>query len=358
MATWNDVYGRMANGGADPVANRRQGYINDLMPRIAQGGGRAQARALGLSQDEWTAAGGQGMLGVNVKGAGRHRDPNLGTASKPGIADAINPNSQGAVGMYGTPPAQTLGGLASSAVDAKRGAIGAPTGGILPTSVPSAGYAGGAPARSATGVQPSGLTTLPAQAGPNFNPADPIGSLMGGGNAPSVPAGGSPGYGVNVGQFLDPSMQFRMDQGMRALQNSAAGRGSLNSGDTLRAITDYGQGLASTEYGNAFNRATNARDFSYGVDRADQAFDYAVQNADRSYDYNRMRDLAQFGLQAAGQQASGANSMSGILASLLSNAGAIQGTSDIAGANNWTNIINQIIRGMQGNATVNAAVKP
>jgi hypothetical protein len=53
---------------------------------------------------------------------------------------------------------------------------------------------------------------------------------------------------------MDPSYAFRERQGMKALQNSAAARGGLLSGNTLKGIQDYSQGLASTEYGNAYNR--------------------------------------------------------------------------------------------------------
>lgn len=52
----------------------------------------------------------------------------------------------------------------------------------------------------------------------------------------------------------DPSYQFRMNEGMKALQNSAAARGGLLSGSTMKGLTDYSQGLASTEYGNQWNR--------------------------------------------------------------------------------------------------------
>jgi hypothetical protein len=52
----------------------------------------------------------------------------------------------------------------------------------------------------------------------------------------------------------DPGYGFRMSEGMKALQNSRAGRGMLNSGATLKAITRYGQDAASQEYMNAFNR--------------------------------------------------------------------------------------------------------
>ena len=52
----------------------------------------------------------------------------------------------------------------------------------------------------------------------------------------------------------DPGYAFRMQEGMRALERSAAARGGLLSGNALRGITRFGQDLASQEYGNAFNR--------------------------------------------------------------------------------------------------------
>ena len=52
----------------------------------------------------------------------------------------------------------------------------------------------------------------------------------------------------------DPGYAFRMQEGMRALERSAAARGGMLSGNALRGITRFGQDLASQEYGNAFNR--------------------------------------------------------------------------------------------------------
>lgn len=52
----------------------------------------------------------------------------------------------------------------------------------------------------------------------------------------------------------DPGYQFALDQGSQALQRSAAARGILNSGATAKALTDYGQGMASQQYGNYFQR--------------------------------------------------------------------------------------------------------
>lgn len=52
----------------------------------------------------------------------------------------------------------------------------------------------------------------------------------------------------------DPGYAFRMSEGMKALERSAAARGGLLSGTTLKGIERFGQGLASEEYANAFNR--------------------------------------------------------------------------------------------------------
>ena len=53
---------------------------------------------------------------------------------------------------------------------------------------------------------------------------------------------------------MDPGYRFRLAQGMDTVQNSAAARGGLLSGNTLKALSDYGQNSASNEYMNAFNR--------------------------------------------------------------------------------------------------------
>lgn len=52
----------------------------------------------------------------------------------------------------------------------------------------------------------------------------------------------------------DPGYQFRMSEGLKALERSAAARGILQSGGTLKDITRFGQDVASQEYQNAFQR--------------------------------------------------------------------------------------------------------
>lgn len=54
--------------------------------------------------------------------------------------------------------------------------------------------------------------------------------------------------------YLDPSMDFRMKYGQEGTNRLANLSGGAISGNTLRALTDYSQNLASTEYGNAFAR--------------------------------------------------------------------------------------------------------
>lgn len=45
-----------------------------------------------------------------------------------------------------------------------------------------------------------------------------------------------------------PGYDFRMQQGIKAIQNSAAANGTLNSGATLKALTQYGQDYGTNDY--------------------------------------------------------------------------------------------------------------
>jgi hypothetical protein len=78
----------------------------------------------------------------------------------------------------------------------------------------------------------------------------------------------SPDFGKYARDFsmadyeADPGYGFRMKEGMKALEQSAAARGGLLSGSTLKGITRFGQDAASQEYLNAFNR--------YQTNRANQ----------------------------------------------------------------------------------------
>lgn len=52
----------------------------------------------------------------------------------------------------------------------------------------------------------------------------------------------------------DPSYAWRLNQGLESVLKQKAAQGVLRTGGTLKDLTDYAQGAASTEYGNAFGR--------------------------------------------------------------------------------------------------------
>lgn len=57
----------------------------------------------------------------------------------------------------------------------------------------------------------------------------------------------------------DPGYAFRLAEGQKALERSAAARGGLLSGATGKALTRYGQEMGSQEYQNAYNRFLNTQ---------------------------------------------------------------------------------------------------
>lgn len=59
-----------------------------------------------------------------------------------------------------------------------------------------------------------------------------------------------PGYDHTT----SPGYQFRLDEGTRAVENSAASKGMLMSGGTLKDLTRFAQGVAADDYNDQFNR--------------------------------------------------------------------------------------------------------
>jgi len=66
-------------------------------------------------------------------------------------------------------------------------------------------------------------------------------------------------------QYLDPSMEFRRKLGEQTTARMLNVGGGALSGNTLRGLEEFGQNLASTEYGNAFNRYQNERTNIYNT---------------------------------------------------------------------------------------------
>jgi hypothetical protein len=86
---------------------------------------------------------------------------------------------------------------------------------------------------------------------------------------------------------MDPGYQFRLQEGMKALERSAAARGGATGGAALKAITRFGQDMASQEFGAAFDR-------------------FRANRGDR---FNMLNTLSNSGQQAATQ--AGNNTMQG-----------------------------------------------
>ncbi|MFM0501875.1 hypothetical protein [Paraburkholderia caffeinilytica] len=62
-----------------------------------------------------------------------------------------------------------------------------------------------------------------------------------------------------------PGYQFTLQQGEQAVNNSAAARGGLLSGATLKDLMAYGQGLASTTYQQDYTNALNTYRTNYNA---------------------------------------------------------------------------------------------
>lgn len=83
----------------------------------------------------------------------------------------------------------------------------------------------------------------------------------------------------------DPGYEFRLGEGMKGLERSAAARGGLLSGAALKAASRYNQDFASNEYGKSFDR----------------------YNTEQSNRFNRLASIAGIGQTAAMQ--TGQNAM-------------------------------------------------
>lgn len=81
--------------------------------------------------------------------------------------------------------------------------------------------------------------------------------------------------------YKDPSYQWRLDQGRKSLERSAAARGVTRSGGTLTGILEYGQNFGANEYNNIFDRALTTYTTNRGT--ALDVFDRLYQGAKDEY---------------------------------------------------------------------------
>jgi hypothetical protein len=124
----------------------------------------------------------------------------------------------------------------------------------------------------------------------------------------------------------DPGYDFRMAEGQKALERSAAARGGLQSGGTLKAVSRYGQDYASGEYQNAYNRFTN----------------------DQTNRFNRLASVAGVGQTANAQLGQAGQNYANQVGQNAMGIANAQGAAGIAGANAWGNSLSGIGSGITG----------
>ena len=154
----------------------------------------------------------------------------------------------------------------------------------------------------------------------------------------------------------DPGYNFRLSEGLKALDRQAAARGGMMSGAALKAAGRYGQEAASQEYGNAFNR--------FQTNRASQTGLFTD-----AYNRNRTRQLDEFsrlgGLMTSGQNAAAGTGASQAAfgsnaANLMSQgaqamgqgvigAGQATAAGQMGAGNTYNNAINAALTGYQNN---------
>lgn len=121
----------------------------------------------------------------------------------------------------------------------------------------------------------------------------------------------------------DPGYQFRLKQGQNALESSAAARGSLNSGATMKALQRYGQDFGSNEYQNAYGRMSQLANMGLNAGTN-------MSNAAGNYGQSMNQNAVGLG-----------NAVSGNMTGL----GNAQASAQIAQANRSSNLLGQGITG-------------
>ena len=142
---------------------------------------------------------------------------------------------------------------------------------------------------------------------------------VGGGNGQAGYGSLLQGYGAFQAPTLaqaenQPGYQFQLQQGLNALQNSAAVRGTLLSGGTAAGIEQYGQEAAQQDYSNVYNQMLGTYQTNYNTFAQNQA-----------NEYNRLSGLTGVGQGAANVLAGAQQSAAGNVGNILTNESAQQG---------------------------------
>jgi hypothetical protein len=130
----------------------------------------------------------------------------------------------------------------------------------------------------------------------------------------------------------DPGYAFRLSEGNKALNASAAARGGMISGNALKAAQTYGQNMGSQEYTNAYNRYVQG----YGINTANNQF------------------LANMGQSSANNQANAIGNFGNAYAANTMGAGNAMAAGQIGSANAYSNAVGQGIGMYQTNQLINS----
>lgn len=68
--------------------------------------------------------------------------------------------------------------------------------------------------------------------------------------------------------FTSPGFEFRREEGLRGIENRFSASGGALSGNALRRLTEFNQGLASQEFGNFFQRQAQLAGLGQGATQA------------------------------------------------------------------------------------------
>lgn len=158
----------------------------------------------------------------------------------------------------------------------------------------------------------------------------------------------SPDFGVLARDFsmadyqADPGYAFRLKEGMKSLEQGAAARGGVLSGNMLRGAQEYGQGLASQEYQNAYNRYQTNQGNKFNrlasLAGVGQTATSALGQAGQNYASN----VGNIGMSSA------ANQGNAMLAAGQARASSLQGVGQALGGVNWGQVgsgINNLLGG-------------
>ena len=142
---------------------------------------------------------------------------------------------------------------------------------------------------------------------------------------------------VDLGQ--DPGYAFRLSEGQKALDRSAAARGGLISGGAMKAAQRFGQDMGSQEYQNAYNRALTG---------------YNAEVAREATGYNRLAALADYGQTATGQIGAAGQNAAANMGNLMTSGAAATAAGQVGQANALTGGLSTYLNYNQSNNLVNA----